>query len=369
MNPRERGRCVRRKGDGKGTGKGTLPSTSNYAILGCIMPRGPRLDAPGVLHHVMVRGLERRAIFRDDRDRADFVRRLAAVAIRDTLAVYAWALLPNHAHLLVRTGRRPLGRSMRAILTGYAGAFNRRHGRTGHLFQNRYKSVVVEEEPYFLELIRYLHLNPLRAGLVRDLRDLERYRWTGHAAVVGRRPAPWQDTEAVLARFARIRRRARVAYRAFVAAGLGQGRRPDLQGGGLRRSLGGWAAVRELRRGRERWVTDERVLGSGPFVERLRREGEAARGSAGRRVPLEALVGAVCRAVGIAPDVLQGGGRRAPACRAREGIAYLWMEAWGRSGWQLAPVLGVRPQAVYLAARRGRNDRQRWDRVGATLAN
>ncbi len=118
------------------------------------MPRGPRLDAPGVLHHVMVRGWERRAIFRDDRDRADFVRRLAALAEGGAFAVCAWALLPNHAHLLVRTGTRPLPGAMRSLLSGYAGAFNRRHQRTGHLFQNRYKSIVVEEEPYLLELQR-----------------------------------------------------------------------------------------------------------------------------------------------------------------------------------------------------------------------
>src|SRR3990172_2456581 len=154
------------------------------------MPRGPRLDAPGTLHHVMVRGIERRAIFRDDADRADFVGRLAALAERGALQIYAWVLLPNHAHLLVRTGIRPLARTMRSLLTGYAGAFNRRHHRAGHLFQNRYKSVVVEEEAYFLELVRYLHLNPVRAGLVPNLAGLARYRWTGHAVLLGKRPAP-----------------------------------------------------------------------------------------------------------------------------------------------------------------------------------
>ena len=118
------------------------------------MPRQPRLDAPGILHHVMVRGIERRPIVRDDADRADFVGRVAALVEVGALTVYAWALLPNHAHLLVRTGVRPLARVMRSLLTGYAGAFNRRHRRTGHLFQNRYKSIVVDEEVYFLELQR-----------------------------------------------------------------------------------------------------------------------------------------------------------------------------------------------------------------------
>jgi putative transposase len=113
--------------------------------LDSVMPRQPRLDAPDTLHHVMVRGIERTLLFRDDPDRTDFVARLAFLAEAGAWTVYAWALLPNHAHLLVRTGHRPLPRSMRSLLTGYAGAFNRRHKRVGHLFQNRYKSIVVEE--------------------------------------------------------------------------------------------------------------------------------------------------------------------------------------------------------------------------------
>ena len=118
------------------------------------MARGPRLDAPGVLHHVMARGIERRPLFRDGRDRADFLQRVAALAAAGAWTVYAWALLPNHVHLLVRTGTHPLPTAMRALLAGYAGAFNRRRRRHGHLFQNRYKSIVVEEEPYFRELQR-----------------------------------------------------------------------------------------------------------------------------------------------------------------------------------------------------------------------
>ena len=152
------------------------------------MPRQARLDAPETLHHVMVRGIERRPIFKDPPDRADFVARLAALAEAGALTVYVWALLPDHAHLLVRTGRRPLARSMRSLLTGYAGAFNHHHTRAGHLFQNRYKSIVVEAEPYLQELVRYLHLNPLRAQVVADLRTLDRYPWTGHSALLGTVP-------------------------------------------------------------------------------------------------------------------------------------------------------------------------------------
>ncbi len=167
----------------------------------------------------MLRGIERAVIFRDDTDRADFLARLAALVEGGALSVYAWALLANHAHLLVRTGSRPLPASMRSLLTGYAGAFNRRHRRVGHLFQNRYKSIVVEEEPYLLELVRYLHLNPVRAKVVSDLRALDRYHWTGHSALVGTVPRPCQGTQTILAQFGPTRLRARAGYRDYVTAG------------------------------------------------------------------------------------------------------------------------------------------------------
>jgi putative transposase len=329
------------------------------------MPRGPRLDAPGVLHHVMVRGLERRPIFRDDRDRADFVRRLAALAETGAMSVYAWALLSDHVHLLIRTGARPLARMMRSLLTGYAGAFNRHHRRIGHLFQNRYKSIVVEEEPYFLELVRYLHLNPLRARVVPDLRGLDRYPWTGHAALVGRGAAPWQDTRTVLARFASSLARARARYRAFVTDGIDRGRRPEFQGGGLIRSLGGWEALESLRRGRERWTSDERILGSSAFVEACLREVEQQSARVGRqpkrRLPLETIVLRVCRAAGVPPEAPAGGGRLPAVSRAREGIAYLWLEVLGQPGRPLASRLGIRPASVYKAAQRGRAVAAKWD--------
>ena len=122
-----------------------------YAIFSP-MPRQPRLDAPNALHHMMVRGLERRAIFRDDADRADFIAHVADLAEQVALTVCAWALLPNHAHFWCVRGAAPLARTMRSLLTGYAGAFNRRHHRQGSFCQNRYKSILCQEEPYLLEL-------------------------------------------------------------------------------------------------------------------------------------------------------------------------------------------------------------------------
>lgn len=309
----------------------------------------------------MVRGIERRAIFRDDTDRADFIARLAAVVPATGLAVYAWALLPNHAHLMVRTGSRPLPRIMRSLLTGYAGAFNRRHKRTGHLFQNRYKSVVVEEEPYLLELVRYLHLNPLRAGVVTSLAALDRYPWTGHSVLLGTVPRLWQSTSPILGQFAPSLRSARKAYRTFVEAGISQGRRPDLQGGGLIRSLGGWAVVAQLRRGREAYAGDERILGSPVFVEAIQRELPTPPTAGRASLSVDAIVQQVCAHLGLSPVSLQSGGRKRTLARAREGIAYLCTEVAGHPGRSLAPLLGIQAVSVYAAARRGLVDRGCWD--------
>jgi REP element-mobilizing transposase RayT len=311
----------------------------------------------------MVRGIERTAVFRDETDRADFLARLATFAQQGAWTVYAWAFLPNHAHLLVQTGAVPLAASMRRLLTGYVVNFNRRHKRVGHLFQNRYKSVVVEAEAYLRELVRYLHLNPLRAKVVADLRALDRYPWSGHSALLGTVPRPWQDTRTILTQFGPTPRRAQRAYRAFVAAGVPQGRRPEFQGGGLLRSLGGWTGLAALRRGREAYLGDARVLGRSGFVEQVQRE---LHPQVQRLLPawtLEALCAQVCAHVGIPSTALAGGGRRPAVARARAGLAYLWVERLGHPGRPLAPVLGVHPAMVYQAAQRGAAQAREWDRL------
>lgn len=149
------------------------------------MPRLARLDAPGTLHHVIIRGIERRRIVDDEKDRQSFVSRIEQISVDLDTSVYAWALMTNHAHMLVRSGAVGLSVFMRKLLTGYAINYNRRHGRHGHLFQNRYKSIVCEEDTYFKELVRYIHLNPLRAGLVDTVQKLDWYRWCGHSGPLG----------------------------------------------------------------------------------------------------------------------------------------------------------------------------------------
>ena len=262
------------------------------------MPRLARLDAPGILHHVMGRGIERKEIFFNYADRSDFLERLAVLVAEGALDIYAWVLMPNHFHLLCKTRSRPLSSSMRKILAGYAVNLNRRHCRYGHLFQNRYKSIVCQEDRYLKELVRYIHLNLLRAGLVKDMAELSRYPWSGHSALTGKVKREWQDTDYVLSLFSQDRYRRR-DYEKYVQKGAASGRRPELVGGGLVRSLGGWSEVLALRSRGEKRRSDQRISGDSEFVQDIISGlvGLVKKNLrlSGQRIGMEALAQQVCR--------------------------------------------------------------------------
>ena len=166
------------------------------------MPRKARIDTTGALHHIMVRGIEGCNIFRNDDDRDNFIGRLGKILSETDTSCYAWALIPNHFHLLLQTGSIPISTVMRRLLTGYALYYNKKHRRSGHLFQNRFKSILCQRDSYFLELVRYIHLNPIRANIVDSLDELDKYKYCGHRVVLGRnKKVEWQNTEEVIGMF------------------------------------------------------------------------------------------------------------------------------------------------------------------------
>jgi putative transposase len=377
------------------------------------MPRQPRLDAPGLLQHVMARGIERTKIFSDDKDRRSFLDRLATVLNETQTQCYAWALIPNHFHLLLRTGKTPLSKVMRRLMTGYAVTFNKRHKRSGHLFQNRYKSIVCEEDPYLLELIRYIHLNPLRAGLVKDLKELDKYPWSGHSAILGKhknplipkapagksfsaarrigfsqfRPGiekeqinhenpvdPVKDSkflvektiEDVLLHFGNTPKLARRRYRQFIRNGIDQGARPEFQGGGLIRSAGGKKADLLGRKKEERKKSDERILGSGEFVEHILADSEKREGYRSlRKVALSELVEKVSIHLDADKDEVLSGNRRQNNCRARSLISFLAAKSMGYKFTDIAEILGIHPVTAGRCAEKGQKlidkDEGIWD--------
>jgi REP element-mobilizing transposase RayT len=321
------------------------------------MPRQSRIDAYGALQHVIARGIARQSIFWDDRDRLQFLDRLGTILQETGTRCFAWALIPNHFHLLLKTGEQSLSTVMRRLLTGYAVSFNRRHHRRGHLFQNRFKSILCQEESYLLELTRYIHLNPLRAKIVNSLEELDRHHFAGHSVLMGSNRNDWQDTGYILRLFGKRLPEARRDYRRFVEKGISQGRRPELTGGGLVRSAGGWSGLKTLRKAKLYMKGDERMLGNGDFVqqslqtanERLERKYRCQ----SRGCNLDQLARRVAQLLDISIDDVFALGKTRSRVRARSLLCYFAVRQCGMTMVSLSRQLGISQMAVSQSVKRG----------------
>lgn len=209
------------------------------------MARKPRLLYPGALYHAILRGNNGQTIFSDNKDRTRFYLLLQEGIERFGHRIHAFCLMTNHVHLAIQMGEIPLSRIMQNLSFRYTRWMNWRQKRSGHLFQGRYKAVLVDADPYLEELIRYVHLNPVRAGIVKEPED---YAWSGHRAYLGLEMIPWLTTDWVLSQFSKRLTLARRAYRRFVHEGKG----------GLHQE--------QYHRGLGR---DSRILGDDDFMDRM----------------------------------------------------------------------------------------------------
>jgi REP element-mobilizing transposase RayT len=323
------------------------------------MPRRARIDAAGAVHHVIGRGINRQAVFSDKKDYFDFIERLGELVLETETPCFAWALLPNHFHLLLKTGNDTISNLMKRLLTGYAVTYNRRHSRSGYLFQNRYKSIRCQEDTYLLELVRYIHLNPLRAKLVTSYDSLGSYPYCGHAALLGQRKSDWQDTKYILGLFGKRLSTARRNYSDFVEKGLEQGKRPDLVGGGLLRSCGGWAGVKSLKEAGEYQKGDERILGDGAFVSEVLSRAEEKLTNEyrikARGFDLNRLIQRVAELMELRTEDILDGIREKKRVEARSVLSYWATDQLGITQSQLAEKLSVTQSAISHAARRGKS--------------
>jgi putative transposase len=308
-----------------------------------IMPRVARLDIPGVVQHVIVRGIEKKAIFLDDGDRQRFLDRLSQVLMDTETLCYAWSLIPNHVHLLLNPVRFKLAVPMKRLLTGYAVTFNLIHRRSGHLFQNRYKSIVCDRDEYLLELVRYIHLNPVRAGLVKTLEELDHYPWTGHSVLMGYRKWEGQETEEILGLFSGGRSgwRGRKAYRQYVFEGLEMGHRENFSGAGKRG-----------RPGEEGTDKDYRILGDREFAQRILRE--RALSEKGRALwSISDLLKKVSRILGTDAGDLRRPSKNRMLAQARGILCYAAVRELGYKGIDIGKELNLGSAGVSRALRRG----------------
>jgi len=320
------------------------------------MPRQARLDIPGALHHIMVRGINKSSVFKETQDKLSFLERLDHNVLHGECTVYAWVLMDNHAHILFKSGRAGIAVVMRKQLTWYAQYYNHRHNRTGHLFENRYKSILCEEENYLLSLVRYIHLNPVRANIVKTLKGLDAYSWSGHRAMIGRVKYPWMDVHAVLSRFGGSIKSGITKYRQFMVDGMGEGQNLALTGGGLLRSQGGWSQVLALRRRGEQASYDERILGGGEFVDQILKETEDRQlrqiRHTRRGKTIHKIMAEECRSLNISPEELQGGGKRQKVTDLRARIARRSREELGLPAAEIARHLGVSTSSIIRAIER-----------------
>jgi putative transposase len=304
------------------------------------MPRKSRLSVPGALHHVMSRGIEGRDIFGDDGDRATFLR-LLNKGIQDTgFLCYAWALMNNHYHLLLRANEKPLSALMRPLNATYARFFSKRSNRRGYLFQDRFKSIATQDQGYIEELVRYVHLNPIRAGVCATMAQLDTYEWCGHSMLVGTCRFPFQNTADVLKKFASDTRTARRRYRRFIEEGL--------DGGDTEPFL---STVRRNNAGEENthdygcWVIGNREFVVNAFKNDKRRRARIAEyGRLGW--DLKRLCAHVAERMSIEEQDVLSRGRKNLRAESRKLVAYLGHRVLGHPVSEIAAFLGTSGPAV-----------------------
>jgi REP element-mobilizing transposase RayT len=308
------------------------------------MPRTARLDIPGQLYHITARGVERRDLFVDDQDRESFLARFSALLIETSTGCFAWSLMSNHIHLLLRPGPGGLAVFMRRLLTGHAVTFNRRHRRAGHLFQNRYHSIICEEDSYLLPLVRYIHLNPLKAGMVTDLEALDHYTWNGHAVLMGNARLPGQQVDEVLGYFGKREQAARWKYRQFLIDGM-EGQQAEAVPVFGKRDL-----LQLLKIEKGSCSEDERVLGSQSFAEKILPDESEKQTVC---LSLQELTQRVAQEFSVTIDDLRSRSRLGQLSDARALICHLAISHLQITGTEVAQHLDLARSSVTRAERRG----------------
>jgi len=290
------------------------------------MARKPRIHVPGGLYHVMLRGNGGQAIFFSDADRYRLFLLVQDGVERFGHRIHAFCLMKNHIHLVVQAGDIPLSRIMQNLSFRYTRWVNSRHKRTGHLFQGRYKALLVDKDSYLLELVRYVHLNPVRAGMVTDP---DVYQWSGHRAYLGEEHLTWLTCDAVLAQFGDSIDMARAKYARFVMEGINETYRADFHQGG----------------------DDSRLLGEDRFLQQVMAQTDT---DVAIKLSLDDLLASVAGAFEIDIAELCGPGRKRSIAKARGVAAWLVSETDQLTLAELARCMQRDPSALSLLAKKAR---------------
>ncbi|MFC1521284.1 transposase [Elusimicrobiota bacterium] len=303
------------------------------------MPRSARVDWPGAIQHIMARGIEKRDIFNTNRDYESFIERLGEGVVKYHIQCFAWVLIPNHIHLCVRSGPKGIAPLMRSVLTGHANYFNKKYERVGHLFQNRYKSKICEDEAQLFCLIRYIHSNPLRAGFVESVSRLSAYPWSGHSSIMGLGSMPWQDVNAVLLEFGDTHKKARRAYTQFLRQDEAE---DDIKKFGMFSSVQNNSA------------DDDLVLSKNDLAQSILEKAEERMEISNKlsRLSIEEIVRLISQKHEIPYYKLLIKGRKLNISKAKAELIYIGTEYLGKSLQEMAGLTKMTKQSAYNASLR-----------------
>lgn len=289
------------------------------------MARKPRIHAPGAIYHVILRGNARQDIFADDKDRYRFYEILQQSQDRFHFRINAFCLMNNHVHLALQVGDVPLSRIMQNISLRYTQWFNWRHNKSGHVFQGRYKALMVDADAYLLELVAYIHLNPVRAYMVDQP---EQHVWSSHRSYLGKEVLPWVETGAVLAQFSAKIRGARAKFSDFVGERMSDGRRKEFHG---------------------EKCCDSRIIGDSDFVDAVLTKSDSL---PEQKPDVNTVVTAVKKLFNIDDQRLRGSGQERVASEARSVAAWATLELSSGKLTELAKQVGRDPSTLTCAVRR-----------------
>jgi REP element-mobilizing transposase RayT len=302
-----------------------IPFTTSYNLVS-FMPRGPRAEVEGGLYHIIARGNHRQDIFHSQEDHKRFLSLLASAKERSPHYLYAYCLMTNHFHLAIERQKDAVGRIMQRVLTGYSQYYNRKYRKSGHLFQGRHKAILCQSDRYLGELVRYIHLNPVRAKMVRKA---ERYPYSSQRAYLGIEPQGIVDVDPVLRLFGARKQKARENFAEFVAAGAKLGHQDQFYS-----------------------ASEGCILGSEEFVdatihrvwERDRKSGLSTRNNS-REFEAERLLAAVEQVLGVSQISSFASGKSSEIVRAKE-ILIVAGRRSGASGRVLSEITGLDPSNI-----------------------
>jgi len=310
------------------------------------MPRKARIDHPGLVHHIMARTFNDLKLFNDDADRNYYLSCLSSRIKETGFICYAWVLMDTHVHLLIRTTELPLWKLMKPLNGDYAHYYNKKFSRRGPLFSDRYKSIATQDQFYLEQLVRYIHLNPVRAGICKTIAQLDRYPWCGHRILMGDAKNGFQETREVLRRFGKSASAARRNYRNFLNSGLGSDEHDDLislvrdnNSGKRDRNYAGYWVIGDA--AFQKSVYDK-ALTNRITVARYKRDG----------ITLDDLAKAISKKMEIDDVLIRFPSKKTPYADARK-IFCLLASTAGFPSLEIGYFLGIQQAAVSHAARKG----------------